>query len=383
MSFFHGIRTIEDNKGARQAKPYTSSVIGIVGTAPDATATALPLATAKSFSRIDDAIAAAGNTGTLAANLDVIRNQCQPRVVIVRVAPDANAATQQANVLAGIRVLENAASAGNDHPRIIIAGLLDEDKAIADALISCAQTLNATTYVTAVGDTKEEAKTYRNRFGQREIELTWPNFLGKDRATGATVERPTVALHAALRALVDETLGFHHSKSNIPVNGVLGLAHDVSHSISTSACDSAFLNENEITTLVLRKGWRLWGLRTCSSEPLFAFEVYVRTGQVIKEVIADALAWASDKPMSLQLITDIIETINAEMRRMTAAGNIIGGKAWFDVVQNTNTSIAGGDLVIRYKYTRVPPLEDLKLIKEVTDEYLTGYIVNFSGSNAS
>lgn len=381
MSFFHGIRSTEVTTGPRPIKPYTSSIIGLVGTAPTADDSILPLNEPKSFSRIDDAIAAVGKTGTLIANLDVIRDQCQPRIVLVRVAVGADEDAQRANTLAGITALESATSAGADQPRILIAGFLDADEAVANALVSTAQHLNGTTYVTAVGDDKEAVKIYRDSFGQREIELVWPNFLGADRATGAIVERPTVALHAALRALIDETQGFHHSKSNIPVNGVLGLVHDVSFSLNSVAADSAFLNENEITTLVQRNGWRLWGLRTCSSEPLFAFEVYVRTAQILKEVIADGLAWASDKPMSLQLIKDIIETINAEFRRLQAAGRILGGEAWFDTKQNTTTSMSGGQLVIRYKYTRVPPLEDLELVQEITDEYLTDYIVNFTRSD--
>jgi phage tail sheath protein FI len=39
--------------------------------------------------------------------------------------------------------------------------------------------------------------------------------------------------------------------------------------------------------------------RTCSSEPLYAFESVVRTSQVIADEIEQGLAWAADKPMTV------------------------------------------------------------------------------------
>lgn len=101
----------------------------------------------------------------------------------------------------------------------------------------------------------------------------------------------------------------------------------------------------------------------------------MRSGQIIREIIADALEWAVDKPMNVQLVRDILATINAEIRQRVALGHLVGGRAWYDEEANSPTTLKGGKPVIHYDYTPVPPLEDLTLIQKITDQYLTEYAV--------
>jgi phage tail sheath protein FI len=56
----------------------------------------------------------------------------------------------------------------------------------------------------------------------------------------------------------------------------------------------------------------------------------VRTSQVIGDEIEQGLAWASDKPMTVLLVRDTIDTINAKLRQYVTQGRLIGGKAWYD-----------------------------------------------------
>jgi phage tail sheath protein FI len=53
-----------------------------------------------------------------------------------------------------------------------------------------------------------------------------------------------------------------------------------------------------VTTLIRRDGFRFWGSRTCSADPLFAFESATRTAQVLADTMAEAHFWAVDKPLT-------------------------------------------------------------------------------------
>ncbi|MBC0982989.1 phage tail sheath family protein, partial [Escherichia coli] len=44
-------------------------------------------------------------------------------------------------------------------------------------------------------------------------------------------------------------------------------------------------------------------------------------------------------------------------------------ECWYDVVDNSTTDLRQGRVRIRYKYTPVPPLEDMELFQTFTDEF--------------
>lgn len=122
------------------------------------------------------------------------------------------------------------------------------------------------------------------------------------------------------------------------------------------------------------RGFRFWGSRCLSDDPLFAFENYTRTAQVLMDTMAEAHMWAVDKPLNPSLARDIIEGIRAKMRSLVSQGYLIGGDCWLDESVNDKDTLKAGKLTIDYDYTPVPPLENLMLRQRITDQYL----VNFS-----
>ena len=132
---------------------------------------------------------------------------------------------------------------------------------------------------------------------------------------------------------------------------------------------AAQLNDADVTTLVRHSGFRFWGNRTCSDDPLFAFESAARTAQVLQDTIANGLVWAIDKPISAALVTDILETVNAAFRKMASQGRIIGARAWFDPSVNSATELAAGRLTIDYEYTPCAPAESIQLNQRITDKF--------------
>jgi len=258
-------------------------------------------------------------------------------------------------------------------PRILGCPGLDT-LPVATELASIAQKLRAFAYVHANDcSTVTEALAYRENFGQRELMVIWPEFTRWDTDTSAAVTANPIAVALGLRAKLDNEIGWHKTISNIPVNGVIGLSKDVFWDLQDPATDAGILNAAEVTTLINEQGFRFWGSRTCTEDPLFAFENYTRTAQVLADTVAEAHLWAVDKPLNPSLARDIIEGINAKLRELKSLGYIIDGQAWFDAAINTAEVLKSGKLYIDYDYTPVPPLENLMFRQRITDSYLADF----------
>ena len=175
-----------------------------------------------------------------------------------------------------------------------------DTQAVATELAPIAKKLRAFAYVYAWGcETKEEVVAYRDSFSARELMVIWPNFVAFNVDTAQTETVPAVAVAMGLRAKIDNEIGWHKTLSNVAVNGVTGIDADVTWDLQDPATDAGYLNSNEITTLIQHDGFRFWGSRTCSDDPLFAFENYTRTAQIMADTIAEAHMWAIDKPMHI------------------------------------------------------------------------------------
>ena len=375
-NFHHGVTATETSGGTRPIRAINTEIIGIVATADDAT-DAYPLNQAVHFTRIDDALVGAGTTGTLKRTLSAIKSQGAQQIVVVRVAEDEDEAAQSALVIGeitvdgeatGMQALKTAESLLGVRPRILGAPGLDTQLVTAE-LVVIAQALRGFVYAKAIGAKKEEPSLYRENFSARELMLIWPKFKGYDPVAQAEGEIEATAVALGLRAYIDATTGWHKSLSNVPVSGVTGLSKGVSFDLLTPNSDAGFLNATEVSTLIRNNGYRIWGNRSCSSDPLFAFECYTRTAQVLLDTFANAHLWAIDKPLTAGLVSDIIEGINAKLRDFVSAGRLIGGLAYASE-RNTKDTLKDGKLFIAYKYTPVPPLENLSLSQEITDEYL-------------
>uniref|UniRef100_UPI00351DA624 phage tail sheath protein n=1 Tax=Modicisalibacter muralis TaxID=119000 RepID=UPI00351DA624 len=325
----------------------------------------------------------AGEEGTLARSLDAIVDQTKAMVVVVRVAEGQTPEETKANIIGGVdpltgkktgmQALLAAEQAFGVKPRVLGVPEYD-DVDVASELIGIAQKLRGFAYVSAHGcATKEEAAMYRENFGAREAMVIWPDFTGFDTATSSTRTFPAVARALGLRAKLDNQIGWHKTLSNVAVNGVTGISADVFWDLQDPNTDAGYLNSHEVTTLINRGGYRFWGSRTCSIDPLFAFENYTRSAQVIADTIAEAHLWAVDKPMHPSLVKDIVEGINAKFREWIRLGYLLGGSAWFDAEINTPEVLKAGKLYIDYDYTPVPPLENLMLRQRITDRYLVDF----------
>lgn len=379
--YHHGVRVIEINEGTRPIRSISTAVVGMVCTASDADETVFPLNTPVLLTNVLSAIGSAGVEGTLAASLRAIADQTKPFTVVVRVEEGADEAETSSNVIGtvtggqytGLQALLAAKAKLGVTPRILgVPGL--DTPAVTAALVTIAEQLRAFVYASAwdCAD-KEAAVAYRDTFGARELMLLWPDFQRFDVLTSTPATAYAVARALGLRAKIDQTVGWHKTLSNVPVNGVTGIDKDVFWDLQNPATDAGYLNENEITTLIQQSGFRFWGSRTCAEDPLFAFENYTRTAHVVADTMAEAHLWAIDQPMHPQLVKDMIEGVNAKFREWKNLGFIIDGSAWFDPELNSVERLKAGKLAIDYDYTPVPPLEDLTFQQRITDRYLMDF----------
>lgn len=381
-NYHHGVRVVEVNDGTRSISTVSTSIVGMICTAEDADTTTFPLNTAVLITDVLAAVGKAGTKGTLAQSLRAIADQSKPVTVVVRVAEGQDAAETTSNIIGGsdangrytgMKALLSAQTDLGVKPRIL--GVPGHDSLeVSTALAAVCQQLRAFGYISAYGcKTITEAIAYRENFSQRELMVIWPDFVAWNTTTSAADTAYATARALGLRAKIDNDTGWHKTLSNVGVNGVTGVSASVFWDLQQEGTDADLLNEACVTTLIRKDGFRFWGNRTCSDDPLFAFENYTRSAQVIADTMADAHMWANDKPLSPTLVRDIIAGINAKFRELINAGYLLGANCWYDESANTQETLKAGKLFIDYDYTPVPPLEDMTLRQRITDSYLANF----------
>ena len=156
-TFLHGVEVLQIDTGARPIQTVRSSVIGIVGTAPDADATAFPLNTPVLVTRRSE-IVGLGEAGTLQPALDLIYDQAGAVVVVIRVAQGADERATITNVVGGIngttgayegvQAFLAAENAVGFAPRILIAPGFTHQRT-ANGILTIPVTTQGSGYVTA------------------------------------------------------------------------------------------------------------------------------------------------------------------------------------------------------------------------------------------
>ncbi|WP_409307415.1 phage tail sheath subtilisin-like domain-containing protein [Pectobacterium sp. B1J-3] len=391
-NFFHGVRVRESTDLVTAINDIDSTVIGIVAVADDADPEMFPLNIPVLLTRVNNALGKAGKTGSLYKSLKAISDQCSTKVIVVRVAAavegDGNQTQSQLVIggtaadgsYTGMYAFLTAEQKTGYRPRIL--AVPDHDTIeVATQLGVIAQKLRAFFYAYCHNcETIAEAKAYRATLNYREVMPIWPNFIAYNPLTGENEEFPAVAYACGLRALIDNTQGWHKSLSNVAVNNVLGISKDVFWALQAEDSDANELNAHEITTLIKRDGFRFWGNRTTDPDKEYIFEVYTRTAQILADSIAEAQFTTVDKPMTPGNVKDVVSGINAKLQALVTAGKLIGAACWFDIVDNPTTGLRQGKCIVRYNYTPVPPLEDLSLYQTFTDQYFETAFSSLGGA---
>lgn len=382
--FHHGVRVLEVNSGTRTARTIETAIIGMVCIADDADPSVFPLNKPVQLVGASRYLDKAGTTGTLARALDAIKDQCEPLIHVVRVAEGADDNETIANIIGstvdgqrtGLQALLTSKVQFGQKARILGAPYWDKKQAVATELDIIAEKLRAMNYCGVDAETVEAAILYRANFGSRRKMLIWPEFTGFDTATQAEQVLYASARALGLRAKIDYDIGWHKTLSNVELAGVEGISHSLFHDPTSQApTDTKLLNADEIVTLIRDDGFKFWGNRNCAgSSDLFPFENYTRTADVLADTMALGQLWATDQPMTIATLKDVIYTARAKLLDFTRNGYLLGGDAWLDGQYNPVELIKAGRATVDYDYTPVPPLEDLVLQQRITDSYIANLV---------
>ena len=386
--FLHGVEVLEVESGTRPIRIVNTSVIGIVGTAPDADAEAFPLNTpvlvAGSRAEAAKLDTVGTGLGTLPLALDGILDQIGAVVVVVRVEEGADEAESLANVIGGVdagtgqflgvHALAGAESVVGYAPRILIAPGFTHQRPtdlanpVVAELLGIAERMRAIIVADGPNTTDADAIVAAGDAGSDRVYLVDPWHLVF--VDGNPVAVPPSSRVAGMIARTDNEVGFWASPSNREVFGVVGLSRPVDFTLGDSASRANLLNEANVATTIRQDGFRLWGNRTLSADAKFAFLSVRRTADVLNASLQRAHLWAVDRGITRTYVDDVVDSVNGFLRDLVAQGAILGGRCWPDPDLNTPTAVADGKVYFNFDFTPVYPAEHITFRSMLVNDYI-------------
>ena len=382
--FLHGVNVIEVTSGPKTIKTSKSSVIGVIGTAPDSDAEKFPLNKPVLIAGSLKEAAKLGKKGTLPSAISSIFSQIGATVVVIRVAEGENVDQKlkesetiqniiggvdtETGEYQGIQAFLSSESIVHVAPRILIAPNFThqlpetesrEEKSknpVVSALIPIAEKLRAIIVADGPNTNDEEAIKWRKSIGSSRVYVVdpWVKIF-----TDVEKILPASPFVAGLIAKVDNEHGFWWSPSNQEINGIVGTSRPVDFTLGDANCRANYLNENQVTTIIHQNGYKLWGNRTCSSDEQWSFLPVRRTADLINDSLLRAHLWAVDRNITKTYIDDVIEGVNAYLANLQAQGAIISGKCYASPGLNTPANIASGKVYFDFKFNTSSPAEQI------------------------
>lgn len=321
-----------------------------------------------------------GTTGTGPAALADIFAQAGAVVVVVRVGADDLGVTTLEDMIGtvdedgnytGAQAFLAAESMIGLRPMILIApGWTSQVQFLAEFL-PVAQRLRAHIIAEGPDTTDADAYAYTQNFGDRRIFLVDPGVKTTD-ANGNTVIHGNSATVAGLIARIDATLGWHWSPSNQEIYAITGTTRPVDYTEADPNCRANILNSQNIATIIRRDGFRLWGNRTLSADPRWAFFCISRSDDIIALSIQKTVnAWAVDRPITATFFSDVSDEIKAYLAGLQNQGIIAGGTAYPSPTLNSSGNIVLGKVYFGYDWSGSYPAEDIEIQDSIVQTYLT------------
>jgi phage tail sheath protein FI len=300
-------------------------------------------------------------------------------IVVVRVAEDGAPAETKSNVIGGVspesRYLGVQAFLGAEsiikvQPKIVVAPGFSHDQAVVSEMLGVAERLRAVIIADGPNSTDQKAISFREFFGSPRIYVVDPWIKVWDTTADEEVLQPASPRVAGMIARSDNDRGFWWSPSNTEMFGISGTARPVDFVLGDVNARANYLNENEVATIIRKDGFRLWGNRSCSSDPKWAFLSVRRTADMINESVLRAHLWTVDRNITKTYVEDVMESVNAYLRHLTAIGAILGGRCWADAELNTPDQISQGKVYFDFDFTPPYPAERITFRSRLVNDYI-------------
>ncbi|HHW4680305.1 MAG TPA: phage tail sheath subtilisin-like domain-containing protein, partial [Xylella taiwanensis] len=323
---------------------------------------------------------------TLPQAMDSIFAQAGATVIVVRIEDSHNEVERLSHAVGGIHAatgtyegvhaLLAAESITGYKPRLRMAPGFTHQRPeqthanpVVSELIGIAERLRAIIIADGPGTTDAQAIAYAGDFGSKRVFLVDPH-LQKLGADGKIITAYSSAAVAGLIAKVDNLNGWWWSPSNQPINGILGTSRPIDFALGDPTSRANKLNEKKIATIIRQDGYRVWGNRTLSSDPKWTYLCVVRTADIMADSLQAAHLWAVDRAITKTYASDVVEGVNAYLRRLKSLGAIVNGQCWPDPELNTKDAIAGGNVYFNFDFTPSYPAEHITFRSRLTNDYL-------------
>ena len=257
-------------------------------------------------------------------------------------------------------------------PRILIAPGFTHQASVLTSFVTVAERLKSIIVADGTNTTDAAAQVYAQNFGSKRIYLVDPGVvIFKD---GVNTNAPASSRVAGVIAKTDNDLGFWHSPSNKEINGIVGTKRAVDFTLNDPNCRANVLNSQNITTIIRKEGYRVWGTRTLSSDQKWAFLSVTRTADLISDSIMRAHLWAVDRNITKNYLEMVSNEVTAYLQILKAEGAIAGGRCWPDPDLNTPENFALGKVYFNFDFAPYYPAEHITFRQILNNGYLADLV---------
>ena len=396
MSYLHGVEVVETAKQAVLSAG-DSSIIALVGTAPQGTVGEVVLITSKAAGVTEFGADIGGFT--IPAALDLIFTHISAKVLVINVLDNADVAALleedgkmtrteagifathigeatlptavdfAADIIAGLELLTGIEDIIGIKPNLIIAPGYSQIAAVMAKMITVAVKLNGFALVDVVAASVAAAVTARTSgtfaSASPALILSFPNIR---RYNANEKENQAIGLSvcvAIAKAITDSSLGYWISPSNTELASILGTVIAIKSSLTDPAADTNLLNGAGIVTVLRRagSGYRVWGNWTAAFPTEKGAEVMIAPRAVrmmTREVLIDAAINYLDKNNINKMTIELVQNdVNAFLRGLIGKGALNSGACTWDSEKNPVADINQGKLLFTISVTYGPSLDEL------------------------
>jgi hypothetical protein len=93
------------------------------------------------------------------------------------------------------------------------------------------------------------------------------------------------------------------------------------------------------------------------------------TADEVNEAVLRSHLWAVDRNITATYVADVVESVNAYLRELTALGAILGGRCWADPDLNPQQQVQGGRLFLDFDFTPAYPAERITFRSRLVGNY--------------
>ncbi|MCW8059308.1 phage tail sheath C-terminal domain-containing protein [Agrobacterium tumefaciens] len=235
------------------------------------------------------------------------------------------------------------------------ANVGDVANPFVSALNAITPKIRARAYISGPNTTNAEALRFRRTINGGRILVIDPKVIKN--VNGVPVTKPVAAVFAGVRSrVVASSDGVSGSVSNKIIRTIDGVARTIMY-----PDDSNYLNENQVATIINeRGGFRTWGSRLATDDPLWQFDSVRATADMINEALEDIYFLYVDRKFTKANMKMMIEDGNAALRVFKNNEDILGGRCWFPVL-NDPTLMANGKLFLDVEFEPVGIMEQIHI----------------------